>query len=507
MRPNNIENCGLQDLMSEIGAKLISGKSAGIAVTGISLNTNSVEADDIYLALPGAKTHGAKYSDKAIAAGAIAVLTDEAGLQFLKDIEVPIYEVDDPRGQIGAIAAKIYGTENKTPKMFGITGTNGKTTTSYFIRSLLTAFDNKTGLIGTIEIVADDEPIPSVLTTPEANDVHAILGIMNEKNVSAAVMEVSSHALEFDRVANVMFDVVGFTNLTQDHLDLHGTMEEYFKRKAELFTKKHARKGVAIIDSEWGEKLIAEADIDCVSLALEGKEADWTLTDCKRRNIGHDFTLQHKDGTKLEVAVGLPGFFNVANAALATVMVAESGVDIGKLQCVLTEAKPFFTDVPGRMQVISHQPAAIVDFAHNPNAMVLAMEAVTPPTKEGKLIIVFGATGERDVTKREDMGRIAVEGASVIIITDDDPHGEPAAPIRDQVEKGAIAAAQSKTDVKILNIAPRSKAIEHAVKIATDKDTILVAGRGHETIQEVMGEDLELDDREILRQALGIDSK
>ncbi|MFT4147880.1 MAG: UDP-N-acetylmuramoyl-L-alanyl-D-glutamate--2,6-diaminopimelate ligase [Micrococcaceae bacterium] len=506
MRPQNIKTSDLDTLMKSIGAQAVASESA-VQVSGLALNTNSIHTGDLYLALPGAKTHGAKYAQQAINHGAVAILTDKAGIDILQEsksevAKVPWYVIDDPRAALAQLATQLYGTDQKTPQMFGLTGTNGKTTTSYFIRSLLAALGHKTGLIGTIEILAGDEPIPSVLTTPEAHDVHGILSVMNEKDITATVMEVSSHALEFNRVDGIMYDVVGFTNLTQDHLDLHGTMEEYFERKAKLFTKQHAKRGVVIVDDHWGKKLAAQADIDVVTLSITASDAIWHVSECHRNGVGHVFTLTHQDGTELEVKVGIPGMFNVANAALATVMIYESGVDVNRLQSALDHKQPFSTDVPGRMQVIAHKPASIVDFAHNPNAMVLAMDAVRPQDEDGKLIIVFGATGERDTTKREDMGRIAVEGADIVIITDDDPHGEPAAPIRDQLVAGAVKAAQEKPEVEILNIAPREKAIKKAVKLARNKDTILVAGRGHETVQEVMGEDIQLDDREILSTAL-----
>ncbi len=519
-RPTAVAAVPLATIGESIGV-VVPGHSGSVPVTGISLNSRAVQPGDLYVALPGATRHGADFAAQAVGAGAAAILTDDAGARLLalsNDISVPVLLAEEPRGLVGRLSALIYRSRPEgagAPVLFGVTGTNGKTTTTYFINSLLQALDRKTGLIGTIEILAGGEPIPSLLTTPESTDVHALLALMRERGLDAASMEVSSHAVSFHRVDGVVFDVAGFTNLTQDHLDLHGTMEEYFQTKARLFTAQRARSAVVTVDDEWGRKLAAAADIPVTTLATApaaggtggapegGTGADWTVARPVARALGTEFTLRHRDGTELHVHTGLPGSFNVANAALATIMVLESGQDPAAVQSALDTADPFTVAVPGRMQLISTAPAAVVDFAHNPDALARALEAVRSPQPGSRVIIVFGATGQRDQGKRPAMGAIAARLADTVIVSDDDPHDEDAAAIRADVLAGAVATKDNEgLDCTVLEVFPRDAAIRKAVELAAPEDTILVAGRGHEVWQEVKGVNLSLDDRVELRNAL-----
>jgi UDP-N-acetylmuramoyl-L-alanyl-D-glutamate--2,6-diaminopimelate ligase len=517
-RPTAVAAVPLAAIGAAIGVA-VPGASSSVPVTGISLNSRSVRPGDLYVALPGATRHGADFVSQAVDAGAVAVLTDDAGARLLalaNDIPVPVLLAAEPRSVVGRLSALIYQSRPDgagAPALFGVTGTNGKTTTTYFINALLRALGKRTGLIGTIEILAGGEPIPSLLTTPESTDVHALLALMREQGLDAASMEVSSHAVSFHRVDAVVFDVAGFTNLTQDHLDLHGTMEEYFQTKAQLFTPERARAAVVTIDDAWGRKLAAAAEIPVTTLATAGTTgsgeaeadwtADWTVARTASRGLGSDFVLRHRDGTELRVHTGLPGGFNVANAALATVMVLAGGHEPAAVQAALDAADPFTVAVPGRMQLVSTAPAAVVDFAHNPDALERALEAVRSPEPGSKVIIVFGATGQRDQSKRPAMGAIAARLADTVIVSDDDPHDEDAAAIRSDVLAGALAAKDEEgLDCTVLEVFPRDAAILKAVELAGAGDTILVAGRGHEVWQEVKGVNLALDDRVELRNAL-----
>ena len=525
-RPTAVAAVPLAAIGAAIGVA-VPGASGSVQVTGISLNSRSVRPGDLYVALPGATRHGADFVSQAVGAGAVAVLTDDAGARLLAlghDIAVPVLLAGEPRSVVGRLSALIYQSSPDVagaPALFGVTGTNGKTTTTYFINALLRALGKRTGLIGTIEILAGGEPIPSLLTTPESTDVHALLALMRERGLDAASMEVSSHAVSFHRVDAVVFDVAGFTNLTQDHLDLHGTMEEYFQTKARLFTPERARAAVVTIDDDWGRKLAAAAEIPVTTLATAGTDgagqadagrtadgnagwtADWTVVRTVPRGLGSDFVLRHRDGTELRVHTGLPGSFNVANAALATVMVLAGGHEPAAVQAALDAADPFTVAVPGRMQLVSTAPAAVVDFAHNPDALARALEAVRSPEPGSKVIIVFGATGQRDQGKRPAMGAIAARLADTVIVSDDDPHDEDAAAIRADVLAGALAAKDDEgLDCTVLEVFPRDAAILKAVELAGAGDTILVAGRGHEVWQEVKGVNLALDDRVELRNAL-----
>ena len=513
-RPTAVAAVPLAVIGESIGV-VVPGASSSVPVTGISLNSRAVHPGDLYVALPGATRHGADFVSQAVDAGAVAVLTDDAGgrlLALANDIPVPVLLAKEPRSVVGRLSALIYRSRPEgagTPALFGVTGTNGKTTTTYFINSLLRALGKRTGLIGTIEILAGGEPIPSLLTTPESTDVHALLALMRERGLDAASMEVSSHAVSFHRVDAVVFDVAGFTNLTQDHLDLHGTMEEYFQTKARLFTAERARAAVVTVDDAWGRKLAAATKIPVTTLATNGADstagstADWTVAQTSPRGLGTDFVLRHRDGTELRVHTGLPGSFNVANAALATVMVLAGGHDPAAVQAALDAGDPFTVAVPGRMQLVSTAPAAVVDFAHNPDALERALEAVRSPEPGSKVIIVFGATGQRDQGKRPAMGAIAARLADIVIVSDDDPHDEDAAAIRADVLAGARAARDNEgLDCTVLEVFPRDAAILKAVELAAAEDVILVAGRGHEVWQEVKGVNLALDDRVELRNAL-----
>jgi UDP-N-acetylmuramoyl-L-alanyl-D-glutamate--2,6-diaminopimelate ligase len=513
-RPTAVAAVPLGTVGDSVGV-VVPGASGSIPVTGISLNSRTVQPGDVYVALPGATRHGADFVSQAITAGAVAVVTDDDGGRLLAlsaDTSVPVLVVDEPRAAVGGLAALIYQSRPEgapSPALFGVTGTNGKTTTTYFINALLQALGRRTGLIGTIEILAGGEPIPSLLTTPESTDIHALLALMRERGLDAASMEVSSHAVSFHRVDGVQFDVAGFTNLTQDHLDLHGTMDDYFQTKAELFTPHRAKSAVITVDDEWGRRLAVAAGIPVTTLATaEGSDpavsvADWTVAATSPRGLGTEFRLRHRDGTELRVHTGLPGSFNVSNAALATVMVLASGVDPATLQSALDTADPFTVAVPGRMQLVSTAPAAVVDFAHNPDALQRALEAVRSPEPGSRVIVVFGATGQRDQGKRPAMGAIAARLADVVIISDDDPHDEDASAIRADVLAGALEAKESAgLSCTIVESYPRDAAIRQAVDLAKPQDAILVAGRGHEVWQEVKGVNLALDDRVELREAL-----
>ncbi|WP_087874093.1 UDP-N-acetylmuramoyl-L-alanyl-D-glutamate--2,6-diaminopimelate ligase [Arthrobacter globiformis] len=518
-RPTAVAAVELGVIGESVGVA-VAGAAESIPVTGISLNSRTVERGDLYVALPGASRHGADFAKTAIESGAVAVLTDDAGGKLLAvghDIAVPVLVVAEPRSVVGRLSKLIYRSQDADlpgPSMFGVTGTNGKTTTTYFINALLQAMGKKTGLIGTIEILAGGDPIPSLLTTPESTDVHALLALMRERGLDAASMEVSSHAVSFRRVDGVVFDVAGFTNLTQDHLDLHGTMEEYYRTKAELFTAGRARAAVVTVDDEWGRRLAAETELPVTTLATlqpgsrpEGEEnfavADWTVTSPKPLGLGTEFILRSREGAELRVHTGLPGAFNVSNAALALTMVLAGGADPAEVQAALDARDPFTVAVPGRMQLVSTRPAAVVDFAHNTDALARALEAVRSPEPASKVIVVFGATGQRDQGKRPSMGAIAARLADVVIVSDDDPHDEDAAAIRADVLVGATDAKEAEQlDCRIMEVFPRDAAIREAVNLAAPEDTILVAGRGHEVWQEVKGVNLALDDRVELRNAL-----
>jgi UDP-N-acetylmuramoyl-L-alanyl-D-glutamate--2,6-diaminopimelate ligase len=288
-------------------------------------------------------------------------------------------------------------------------------------------------------------------------------------------------------------------------------MDEYFASKARLFTAERAARGVVIVDDEWGRRLAKESPIPVTTLSLGrsdgetvgGAKADWTLTASTRWGLGTAFELRGPDAAVLRLRTGLPGEFNVANAALAALLVHTAGVPLARVQEAVDAFDPFTVEVPGRMQLVCQRPAAVVDFAHNPDALERALEAVRQPSSNARVILVFGATGQRDQSKRPLMGAIAARGADVVIVTDDDPHDEEAAAIRAEVMAGVIAENEaSGLGRTVEEVAPREAAIRRAVELARPEDVVLVAGRGHEVFQEVQGVNHTLDDRVELRAAL-----
>ncbi|WP_226337102.1 UDP-N-acetylmuramoyl-L-alanyl-D-glutamate--2,6-diaminopimelate ligase [Arthrobacter sp. UM1] len=508
MRPRSARERSAAEAVDAVARRLglaAEHSETSARVTGVTMDSRDVCAGDLYCAVPGARRHGAEFTAQVLAAGASAVVTDAAGEAAVRaavdsaGAEAAVFTVEDPvRAWVGPLAAEVYGTQERSFPLFAVTGTNGKTTTTYMLNGIQRALGRRTGIIGTIEIDAGGEPIPSVLTTPESTNVHGILARMGENGVTGAAMEVSSHAIDYRRVDGIRFDVAGFTNLTQDHLDLHGTMDAYFASKADLFTERRTRRAVVLADEDWGRRMAEHArshGVETLTLSLDGAEnADIEVTDIEQVGLGFRFTVAFR-GDRLEASLPLPGDFNVANAALAIGMVLASGVPAEDLRGPLADGSALSVTVPGRMQVIGTEPAAIVDFAHNPDALVRALTSVAGR----RTILVVGATGDRDATKRGTMGRIAAELADVVIVTDDDPHGEDPARIRAAVLEGARSAD---SDAEVLEVFPRDEAIRRAVALASREDTIVVAGRGHETVQEVAGVDVPLDDRVELAAAL-----
>lgn len=503
-RPERVHPLTLSAVTDVIGDAVRSTDGdPGTQVTGVSLDTASLRPGDLWAALPGARAHGADFADKALAAGAVAVLTDADGVSRLrsKGVDLPLVECEGPRAVLGRVAAAVYDSAERRPTMFGITGTNGKTTTAYLMVSALEALGRTTGLIGTIETRIGEERVRSVRTTPETTDLHALLATMGERGVDDCVMEVSSHALTLHRVDEVVYDVALFANLSQDHLDFHGTMEDYFLAKASLFTPERSRRGVVCVDDEWGRRLAHEATVPVTTVTSRlDVEADWVVGGDPREP---QLTLHGHDGATHDLVSALPGDFNRVNTAMAAVALIEAGVPADRVaEAVL--ARPH---VPGRMEIVAPSdpdredlPLAIVDFAHTPDAVGAALSALRPQTN-GVLVVVLGAGGSRDPGKRPGMGAAAAAHADVVIVTDDNPRDEDPALIRAAVAEGVWPRARARLEV----VEGRVAAIERAVRIAHESGpgaTVAVLGKGHEQGQEVRGEVRDHDDRAVLRAAL-----
>ena len=489
--------------LSEVAAAAGADRSVpATEVTGVCLDSRAVLPGDLYAALPGARAHGADFAAGARDRGAVAVLTDPAGEALLDaaGVDLPRVVVPVPRAALGAVSSLVYGTRRLPMRLVGVTGTNGKTTTAYLVDSALGALGHTTGLIGTVETRIGEERIRSERTTPETTDLHALLAVMAERGVDTCVMEVSSHALDLHRVDGVVYDVALFTNLSQDHLDFHGGMREYFEAKAELFTPARSQRGVVCVDDAWGQELVGLASVPVTSVTSRPDvEADWRLVPDGANPLG--FTLT--DGsTSLTLQSALPGDFNRVNTALAALALLALGVPAGQVE--LACAAP--PRVPGRMEPVALEgsqglPRAVVDYAHTPDAVASALRALRPTTS-GALVVVLGAGGDRDRGKRAAMGRAAAENADVVFVTDDNPRTEDPAAIRRAVLEGAREAVPA---AELHEVGDRSAAIAQALEAAVAAgagSTVAVVGKGHETGQDVAGTIHPFDDREEVLKAL-----
>jgi UDP-N-acetylmuramoyl-L-alanyl-D-glutamate--2,6-diaminopimelate ligase len=495
----------LADVARVAGATLPAGPAAD--VTGVTLDSRSVLPGDLYAALPGAVTHGAEFVAKARQSGAVAVLTDPTGAERAAATGLPVLVVAQPRDVLGAVAARIYGEPTSELRLLGVTGTNGKTTTSFLLDAVLREL-GRTALIGTIQTRIGDEVVKSVRTTPEATDLQALFAVMREQAVAWCAMEVSSHALAMGRVDGARFAVAGFTNLTQDHLDFHRTFEEYFAAKASLFTPERCDVAVVTIDDEYGRRLAAQTVVPLVTVSTKG-HADWTVVSRHQSERpgrwGGEGTqtsttvldIQGPNET-LTVEIALPGEFNVANALLATAMLRQLDVPADAIAAGLRTAT-----VPGRMETFTREDglAVIVDYAHTPDAVELALQAARGGTK-GRLFAIVGCGGDRDPGKRPAMGAAAARTADVVIVTDDNPRSEDPATIRAAALAGAREAVPG---VDLHEIGDRRQAIASAIELAGPGDTVVVLGKGHETGQDVGGVIHPFDDRETVRELLEAD--
>jgi UDP-N-acetylmuramoyl-L-alanyl-D-glutamate--2,6-diaminopimelate ligase len=485
------------------------GDASPVQVTGVTLSSRTVRPGDLYAALPGARTHGAEFTRQAAQAGAVAVLTDPAGVARAQAAGLPVLVVPDPRAVLGRLAAWVYGEPGDRLVTLGVTGTNGKTTTTCLLDAALRAAGRRTGLVGTVELRLGDERLPSTGTTPEAPDLHALLAAMVERGVAVCSMEVSSHALALHRVDGLVLDVAAFTNLSQDHLDFHGSMDAYFAAKASLFTPQRSRRGVVCVDDVWGERLAGLATVPVVPVAtrpgaLPGG-AGWRVLE-ERLEAGLPVArVAGPGGREVCLRSPLPGRFNLANALLALAVLVEAGLEPEQAADAVAAAGP----VPGRMERVGEPgvppgaPLAVVDFAHSPDAVEQALAALlgAAPVRGRPVVVVLGAGGDRDREKRPLMGAAAARGADVVVVTDDNPRSEDPAVIRAAVLDGAVEVARD-SGALVLEVPGRRDAISEGVRRAWGGGVVLVAGKGHEQGQEVGGVVHPFDDRAALAAAL-----
>jgi len=498
IRPARQQPKPLSALGSLLGVRLASVGSSFSpndlgCVTGVTLDSRVVMPGDLYVALPGTRVHGAAFCAAAVAAGAVAVLTDPDGRARAAQTGVPVFVLADPRGKLGEVSCWVYGNPSSRIQLIGVTGTSGKTTSTYLLESGLRAAGHQTGLIGGVETRIGPDRLPSSLTTPEAPDLQALFAVMAERGVTAAAMEVSSHSLALGRVGGTSFDVAVFTNLSQDHLDFHPDLEDYFRVKASLFMPPVL--GVINIDDKYGRRLASSAPVPVTTFSALGRdEADWRAVDVRSGADGSTFRVIGPGGVEADVSAGLAGAFNVANALGAVVALVESGVRLEDAVAGIAACP----GVPGRLERVPASGldvTAFVDYSHKPGAVEAVLRSLRPVTR-GNLIIVLGCGGDRDRAKRPMMGAAAASLADVAILTSDNPRTEDPLAILVAMLDGVLSVPQEER-ARVIVEPDRAAAIAQAVTSAGPGDVIVVAGKGHETGQYVAGAVLPFDDRQV----------
>lgn len=467
-------------------------------ITGLTLSSKRVAPGDLYAALPGAFAHGVEYAGEAMAAGAVAVLTDPVGATHLPP-GVPVAVVEQPRRLLGGLAARIYGDPATSMRMIGVTGTQGKTTTTRLAESGMQGAGIKAAAVGTVGTRIGGTDVATSLTTPEAPDLHGLFAVMKEQRVVACAMEVSSHALVLGRVDGVVFDVAVFLNLGRDHLDFHDSVEDYYLAKASLFTPERTRRALVNIDDEHGRRLASELvqrnEIPVETFSTQG-DADWSVSDVRLRPQRSDFVVTGPlGGVRVPMSCPLPGEVNVANALAALAACADAGLDVDAVAAGISRSG----GVPGRFERIDEGQGftVVVDYAHKPDAVDAALRTLRPLT-EGEVITVLGAGGDRDPGKRRIMGEIAAGLSDVLIVTDDNPRREDPADIR----RAILLGAKKIRGKRVMEIGDRQEAIAMALRLAHPGDIVLIAGKGHESGQEVDGVVHPFDDRVVTRTIL-----
>jgi UDP-N-acetylmuramoyl-L-alanyl-D-glutamate--2,6-diaminopimelate ligase len=457
----------------------------GVEVTSLAYDSRRVGPGTLFFCFPGHDADGHDFAPAAVEAGAAALVVERP-----LELEVPQARVADARAAMAPVAARFWGDPTAELQVVGITGTNGKTTTAFLVRAILEAGGRSCGLLGTVKQVVGGVEEEVVRTTPEAIDLQATFRRMLEAGDVACAMEVSSHALALRRADAIHFDVALFTNLTQDHLDFHADMEDYFQAKRMLFGM---RPGAAIVnlDDDYGRRLAAEIE-DAVTFSAAGAEADFRAAEVSFDAAGASFLVRGPDG-EAEVRTPLPGDFNVANALGAIAAAHSLGIDLGTAASALAGAGR----VPGRFEPVDEgQPfAVLVDYAHTPDSLENVLRAARRLT-EGRVISVFGCGGDRDREKRPRMGRIGAELSDLAVVTSDNPRSEDPGAIIDEILAGIASDG--------VEVEPdRRAAIALALSRAEPGDTVVIAGKGHEQGQEFEGgRKIPFDDREVAREEL-----
>lgn len=488
----------LKDIISTLYVQQVQGNQ-NVSIQDITADSRAVKPNSLFIALDGATVDGHNYIDKAVDAGAVAVIVS-------KPVTVPadvcVITVDDTRQAMMVCVPYFFDYPANRMRMVGVTGTNGKTTTTHMIRHILKAQGFKVGVIGTVHIMIGDTSYPIHNTTPDVVDLQHILHQMVQENVEYCVMEVSSHALALGRVSGVEFDTAVFTNLTQDHLDFHKTFENYLAAKCKLFEQVSApnqvkdNKGAVInIDDSYGYRVMEKTTAPTITYSTLGK-GTLNASDVHMSTKNSQYTVNYK-GESYPVSMNTTGLFNVYNTLAAIGACLQEGISMEAIDTALKT----FSSVPGRFELIEEGQdfAVVVDYAHTPDGLQNILETAKA-IKENRIIIVFGCGGDRDATKRPIMGRIAAEYGDKIYVTSDNPRTEDPVQIVKDVEVGVKEALREGTSYEV--IVDRREAINHAIHDAKAGDIVIIAGKGHENYQILKNETIHFDDREEARKAL-----
>lgn len=473
----------LSTLLVDIEAIMTTGDPV---VGGVAYRSDRVREGDAFFCIPGFKVDGHSFAADAAGRGAVALVVEHP-----VDVDLPQAVVPDARRALALASARAYGQPTASMDVVGITGTNGKTTTTYLVDAILRAAGRTTGIIGTVETRVAGERLSSARTTPESADLQALFCEMLDHGVDAAAIEVSSHAIDLHRVDGVHFAVAAFTNLTQDHLDYHHTLEEYFAVKRRLLSDLDVSGRVVNIDDEYGRMLATELDI---TLTV-GRSVDADVRAYVERPDAAStrFTLVTPDG-EVDIRLPLAGEYNVSNALVAAGCALVLGVDLETIAAGLESAP----QVPGRLERIDagQSFSVLVDYAHTPDSLKKAIGAVRAVTT-GRVITVFGCGGDRDPEKRPLMGAAAGEGSDLVIVTSDNPRTEDPVGIILHIEDG-LRPTGTEYSVEV----DRRRAIAMALAEARDGDSVLIAGKGHEDYQVFLDRTIHFDDREVAREEL-----
>lgn len=488
----------LKDIISTLDVQQVQGNQ-NVSIQDITADSRAVKPNSLFIALDGATVDGHNYIDKAVAAGAVAVIVSKP---VTVSTDVCVITVDDTRQAMMTCVPYFFDYPANRMRMVGVTGTNGKTTTTHMIRHILKAQGFKVGVIGTVHIMIGDTSYPIHNTTPDVVDLQHILHQMVQENVEYCVMEVSSHALALGRVSGVEFDTAVFTNLTQDHLDFHKTFENYLAAKCKLFEQVSApnqvkdNKGAVInIDDSYGHRVIEKTTAPTITYSTLGK-GTLNASDVHMSTKKSQYTVNY-NGESYPVSMNTTGLFNVYNTLAAIGACLQEGISMEAIDTALKT----FSSVPGRFELIEEGQdfAVVVDYAHTPDGLQNILETAKA-IKENRIIIVFGCGGDRDATKRPIMGRIAAEYGDKIYVTSDNPRTEDPVQIVKDVEVGVKEALRDGTSYEV--IVDRREAINHAIHDAKAGDIVIIAGKGHENYQILKNETIHFDDREEARKAL-----